>query len=125
MKKVIVLLAGMMLLFVLAACGSSEEDAAASEPAAGETITLNINTDGMGQIAYAPVGGELQFDDEFPAQSAQENLTEPAAYVLGAKADDGWKFVKWTKDGEDYSTDEEITVEVDASVEYIAYFDIE
>ena len=113
------------MLFVFTACGSSQEDAAAGEPAAGETITLSINTDGMGQIAYAPEGEDLTFNDEFPEPSAQENLTGPATYVLGARPDDGWKFVKWTKDGEDYSTDEEITVEVDASAEYIAYFDIE
>ena len=41
------------------------------------------------------------------------------------KPDEGWEFVKWTKDGEDFSTDEEITVEVSEYVEYIAVFETE
>lgn len=117
MKKYLALLVGVIMLLSFAACGTSEKDEATEG-----TIVLNINTDGMGQIAYAHKGEKLTFDDEYPIQSVQQDLTEPATYVLSAKPDEDWKFVKWTKDGEDYSTDEEITVDVDASVEYIAYF---
>ena len=45
-------------------------------------------------MRFVPEGEDLTFNDDFPEQSAQENLTEPATYVLGAKPDDGWKFVK-------------------------------
>ena len=38
-------------------------------------------------------------------------------------ADDGWKFVKWTKNGEDFSEEPEITVEVAEGVEYMAVFE--
>lgn len=90
------------------------------------TVFVNINTEGMGQIAYAKEGEELAFDDEYPAQSAQLNLEGPETYQLAAKADEGWKFVKWTKDGEDYSTDAQITVEfTEEHVEYIAVFEAE
>lgn len=58
-------------------------------------------------------------------RAAVENLSAPATFVIKAKPDEGWKFVKWTKDGEDFSTDDEITVDVAEDVEYIAVFDIE
>ena len=87
------------------------------------SITMQINTEGLGEIAYAPEGETPEFDDEFPAQSAVQNLEGPATYVLAAKPEDGWKFVKWTKDGEDFSTEEQITVDVAESVEYIAVFE--
>lgn len=45
--------------------------------------------------------------------------------MIKAKPDDGWKFVKWTKDGEDFSKELEITVEVSEDVEYIAVFEVE
>ena len=88
-------------------------------------VIVNINTEGLGYIAFAPEGEKLQFDEEYPAQSAQLNLEGPETYQLAAKADEGWKFVKWTKDGADYSTDEQITVAfTEEHVEYIAVFDI-
>lgn len=86
---------------------------------------LKINTEGLGSFAYAKEGEELEFDEDFPTQSAVENLEEPTKFVIQAKPDEGWKFVKWTKDGKDFSTEPEITVEVTEDVEYIAVFDIE
>jgi hypothetical protein len=91
-----------------------------------ETIaTLKINTEGMGTLAYGVEGEEVEFDDEFPNQSTVVNLSEPQTYVIKAKADEGWKFVKWTKDGTDFSEEPEITVEVSEDVEYIAVFETE
>lgn len=86
---------------------------------------LKINIEGLGSFAYAPKGEEVKFDDEFPTQSAAENLEEPETFVIKAKPDEGWKFVKWTKNGEDFSTEPDITVEVSEDVEYIAVFDAE
>ena len=91
-----------------------------------ETIaTLKINTEGMGTLAYGVEGEDVEFDDEFPNQSTVVNLSEPQTYVIKAKADEGWKFVKWTKDGKDFSEEPEITVEVSEDVEYIAVFETE
>ena len=137
-KALIVLLTGVVVLS-FAACGSNNaSEAPASETAhetstdisaAGgadtDTISLTVNTEGMGQIAQAEAGEEPAFDDEFPQQSLAVNLQEPADYVLGAKADEGWKFVGWMKDGETFSTDEQITVTVSEDMELVAVFEVE
>jgi hypothetical protein len=87
--------------------------------------TLMINVDGLGTIAYGKEGEEVEFEEDFPTQSAAINVEEPTDYVLKAKADEGWKFVKWTKDGEDFSEEPEITVEVTGDVDYRAVFEEE
>lgn len=143
MKKLFCLLLAAILVFGFTACGGSQNadsadagDAAeevaeeAAEEAASEeplevTATLMINTEGMGAIAYGLEGEEIEFDEDFPKQSAIVNLTEPGTYVIKAKPDDGWKFVKWTKNGEDFSEEPEITVEVAEGVEYMAVFETE
>lgn len=86
---------------------------------------LKINTEGLGSFAYGREGEEIEFDEEFPTQSATENLEKTETFVIKAKPDEGWKFVKWTKNGEDFSTESEITVEVSEDVEYIAVFEAE
>ena len=86
---------------------------------------LKINTEGVGTIAYGPEGTEVEFEEDFPTQSVAENVAAPTTYVIKAKPEEGWKFVKWTKNGEDFSTEPEITVEVSEDVEYIAVFDVE
>lgn len=93
----------------------------APEPVA----TMSINTEGLGQIAYAPEGEEVEFDEEFPSQSAVVNLEKAETYQLAAKPDEGYKFVKWTLNGEDYSTDAEITVEISENADFVAVFEAE
>ena len=130
MKKQLYLLLVVILIMGLAACGNSQnagtDTGDAAEEESYEVIaTLQINTEGMGAIAYGLEGEDVEFDEDFPKQSAVVNLTEPGTYVIKAKPDDGWKFVKWTRDGEDFSEEPDITVEVTADVEYIAVFDAE
>lgn len=86
---------------------------------------LKINTEGVGSIAYGKEGEEVEFEEDFPTQSVAENVAEPTTYIIKAKPDEGYKFVKWTKNGEDFSTEPEIKVEVSEDVEYIAVFDVE
>ena len=86
------------------------------------SITVTINTDGLGQIAYALGGETPEFDEEYPSQSAYIGLAEPATYVFAAKADDGWQFVTWQKDGVTISNEAQITVDVTESAEYVAVF---
>ena len=86
---------------------------------------LKINTEGVGSIAYGKEGEEVEFEEDFPTQSVAENVAEPTTYIIKAKPDEGYKFVKWTKNGEDFSTESEIKVEVSEDVEYIAVFDVE
>ncbi|MBQ6439932.1 MAG: hypothetical protein IJJ06_07290 [Mogibacterium sp.] len=132
MKKLFYLLLVAILVMGLAACSSSQNagiDSAEVSDAAEESYeviaTLMINTEGMGIIAYGLEGEDVEFDEDFPNQSTVVNLTEPGTYVIKAKPDDGWKFIKWTKDGADFSEDPDITVEVTENVEYIAVFDVE
>lgn len=84
---------------------------------------LKVNTEGLGTIAVGPEGETVEFEEDFPNQSTVINVTEPTKYILRAKADEGYKFVKWTKDGEDFSEEADITVDVDSDVEYIAVFE--
>lgn len=121
MKKLGILLAMLILTAGLAACGAQP----VKEDAAETVATLMINTDGMGTFAYAPEGEEAEFNDDFPQQSAAVNLTEPQTYVIKARADEGWRFVRWTKDGEDFSEEAEITIEVTEDTEYRAVFEEE
>ena len=139
MKKLFCILLAAILVFGLTACGGSQNadsadagdaaeevaEEAASEESPEVAATLMINTEGMGAIAYGLEGEEIEFDEDFPKQSAIVNLTEPGTYVIKAKPDDGWKFVKWTKNGEDFSEEPEITVEVAEGVEYMAVFETE
>lgn len=85
-------------------------------------FSATVNTKGDGEIAYAKEGEEPEFDDEFPSQSAYIGLAEAETYVLAAKPDEGWKFVKWTLNGNDYSKDEKITVKISEDSEFIAVF---
>ncbi|MBR0208987.1 MAG: hypothetical protein IJQ43_08830 [Oscillospiraceae bacterium] len=89
-------------------------------PAADHAVS--INTEGPGQIAYARTEEELSFEGYFT--SSYFPLWEPGSYVLGARTDEeGWAFIKWTKDGEDFSTDPIITVELNDDAAFVAVFD--
>jgi hypothetical protein len=132
MKKLFYLLLVAILVMGLTACsgsqnagGDSGEAGDAAEELQEVIATLMINTDGMGTIAYGLEGEDVEFNDEFPNQSTVVNLTEPGTYVIKAKPDDGWKFVKWTRNGEDFSEEPDITVEVAEDVEYLAVFEAE
>ncbi len=87
------------------------------------SITVTINVDGWGNIAYDVGGSAPEIDPEYPYQSAQINLAEPETYTLAAWPNTGNLFVKWTKNGEDYSTDPQITVLLDESADFVAVFE--
>lgn len=91
------------------------------EPAPGETVLIRVNTEGLGQIAVSDNGEVPGFGPE-PWQSHVSNVTPGTELIIAAQADDGWKFVKWTKDGADYSSEDTIAIKADADTEYIAVF---
>lgn len=117
MKKTLALiLACLTALALLAGCSSEKTDA----PQEAADISLRINTEGLGQFLFTEEGQET----EGPSASAQLNMFGKATYVLEAvETDAEWAFEKWTKDGEDYSVDRQITVNVTESAEYIAVFE--
>ena len=87
------------------------------------TIIVTVNIEGWGHIAYAEGEEAPEIDPEFPAQSAYIGLAEPAVHTFLAEPEAGNLFVKWTKNGEDYSTEPQITLSLDESAEYIAVFE--
>ncbi|MGX8715351.1 MAG: hypothetical protein ACSW8A_06330, partial [Lachnospiraceae bacterium] len=57
-------------------------------------------------------------------QSAYIGLEKAKIYTFAAKPDEGFKFLKWTNYGEDYSTEPIITVEVTDNMDLVAVFGI-
>ena len=129
MKKILACLFAMLFVASLAGCGGSASEApketevsTTEESTLPKEFTLYINTEGSGSIAYAEEGGTPAFNDKYPSLSAEIYLTKPSTYVLAAKPIEGYKFVKWTKDGEDFSKKAEITISADKEVHYVAVF---
>ncbi|MDO4527824.1 MAG: hypothetical protein Q4C03_03460, partial [bacterium] len=125
-KRISLLSILLVLLLALAGCGNTKPAAEATEAdtsqvgeesteaatsqlgedtteAASEGYIIFFNTEGMGQIAYAKEGEEVEFNDDQPFQSGQITLAPSEKLTIGAKPDEEWKFVKWTVNGEDYS----------------------
>ncbi|MBQ4045289.1 MAG: hypothetical protein II627_02475 [Lachnospiraceae bacterium] len=91
---------------------------------ADAAFAVSINVERDGQIAYAEGETIPEFDDEYPSQSAYIGLEKAEVYTFAAKPDHGFKFIKWTNFGEDYSTEPIITVEVTDNMDLVAVFGI-
>ena len=91
---------------------------------AEENYLLKVNTEGLGQIAIAREGEILEFSEEYPMQTAGENAEEGTKFTIGAKASEGYRFLKWTRNGEDYSEEQVITVELTEEMEFVAVFEL-
>ena len=87
------------------------------------TIFVTVNTEGWGNIDYAEGEEAPDVDPDYGYQSAQINLAEPQTHTFAAWPDAGWVFVKWTKNGEDFSTEPVITLLLDESADYVAVFE--
>ena len=87
------------------------------------TIVVNVNTEGMGYVGYVEGEDAAQIDMDFPGQSAYIGLAEPAMHTFAAWPQTGSVFVKWTKNGGDYSSDPIITLLLDESADYVAVFE--
>ncbi|MBQ9686364.1 MAG: hypothetical protein IJV41_07480 [Oscillospiraceae bacterium] len=87
------------------------------------TIFVNINIEGWGMIGYEEGETVPELDPEWPFQSAVLNLPEPAVYTFAAAPTAGNLFVKWTKDGDDFSTEPVVTVLLKESADYVAVFE--
>ena len=87
-------------------------------------FAVSVNTEGWGQIAYAKGTDTPEFEDDFPSQSAYIGLAEAETYTFAAKPDEGWKFLKWTLNGAEYSKDAQITLEITGDTELVAVFGI-
>ena len=88
------------------------------------SIIVTINTEGWGgMIGYEEGETVPELDPEWPYQSAQINLAEPETYTFAAAAEAGNVFVKWMKNGADFSAEPVITVLLDESADFVAVFE--
>ena len=87
------------------------------------SIFVSVNIEGFGMIGYEKGETVPELDPEWPFQSAQINLAEPETYTFAAAPEAGSLFVKWTKNGEDLSTEPVVTVMLDESADFIAVFE--
>ena len=90
---------------------------------AADKALLKVNTEGNGQIVVVSEKEEIVFNEEYPFQSAFENTEDGKKFKIGAKGTEDWEFVKWTLNGEDYSTDPIITIEIKGDMGFIAVFE--
>lgn len=86
-------------------------------------IKITVNVDGTGYIKYAKEGEKIE--GEFVDTSAQINLEKPEKYTLAAQPEEGWKFVKWTKGGKDFSKKDKVEVDFSESADYVAVFEVQ
>ena len=86
------------------------------------SINVTVGTEGFGYIEYAEGETVPQINKDFPYQSARINLVDPATYTFLAWPQEGNVFVKWTKDGEDLSTEPQVTILLEESTELTAVF---
>ena len=118
MKKIILISLALMMILVTG-CTKKEE----IPGDAGQLFLVKVETDGIGLVAIAADGEALQFDEEMTSSASYMNVPEGTVLTIGAKESlDEYKFVRWTKNGEDYSTDYEFTVTIDAPTDFIAVF---
>jgi hypothetical protein len=148
MKKSLVILLSllMVLSMAFAACSKSEDQSASEDQTAADqtvddsseelegmlpddVLDMNgplvvISTEGIGNIARTVEGTPLEFDDEYPPSQIIDHLVKGTMLTIGAKpTEDGWEFVKWTVNGEDYSTDEQTSVTADEDLQIVAVFE--
>lgn len=133
MKRGISIIISFIVVFLLLACGkkdldeipfeeSSEEDFQDENKMAG-LYTVTINVDGIGEVAYMQ-GNVTDFTDDDYFQSAQINLAEVDDYTISARTtEEGWSFVKWLKDGEDYTVEPTFILTIDESADFRAVFE--
>lgn len=132
-KTIVAPVAALALAFSLVACGGNTQststepeqetqttatDEDAKTQKIGEYLIV-INTEGYGQVSFTHKDENFGYGDQ--------GITHADAgdtIAMSAKpSDDSWKFVKWTKDGEDFLTTADIIVTVDGDATYAAIFE--
>ena len=119
-KKVFLGLLFIVICFVSVGCEKVEESSNT------DRIVLKLNTEGLGQVSYyIDEVNKMDFDDEYPNQSTYTTFENASIVSIDAKADEGWKFIMWTKDGKELSKDSKLDISVSEDTELIAVFEVE
>ena len=90
-------------------------------PAASIAVTLN--TEGWGYLTYVEGEHMPDVDTEFGSTSAYLGLTGAETYTFLAWPETGNVFVKWMKNGEDFTDEPQFTALMDEDAEYVAVFE--
>ena len=126
MKKIKYVLISLLAVLLLAGCGSTKPQEPEEPKQETETTQylVFVNVEGLGEIAVAQEGeGDPVFEEEYPVQSYGSGVPEGAKMTITCRpSEEGWQFVKWKRNGENYSTDQTITVTVDEQAEFVAVF---
>ena len=119
-KTIFLILAVIMTLALLTGC----EVIGADEPDDLRLVSVKVETEsGGGQVAVSEDGETPEFSEGFPVQSVLTNVEKDSTIVIAAKAGDGAQFVKWLKNGEDFSTEELVEVTASQDTQYVAVFE--
>ena len=120
MKKLFLLSIVLMLALIT---GCQKKDPQELPGDAGKLCLVKVETDGIGLVAIAMEGQELEFDEEMTSSSAYMNVPEGTILTIGAKDSVyDFKFSKWTKNGEDFSQEYQFTVTIEEPTDFIAVF---
>ncbi len=86
---------------------------------------VTLNTEGMGGVAYAQGTETPAYSKDEPYQWASIAIfDDDVTYTITAyEYDDDYHFVKWLKDGADFTTDIQFTVDIDADIQFTAVFE--
>ena len=112
MKRIVVLFIIMVLMLI-----------AFISVDAAETHMLKVNTEGLGEISVVEDGMAVIFYPDHPIQSAVENAEEGSKYTIGVRAGEGYKFKKWTLNGQDYSNDILLSVTLNSDMDLVSVFE--
>lgn len=120
MRKLLSGITAAFLAVSLTACAQEKKEEAPAMPE--DMVLIRVNTEGIGYVEMAEAGQEIEWDEEYPSTSIARNVEKGTEYILGAKAEEGFKFIKWKKDNADYSAEETAEITADEPAEYIAVF---
>ena len=77
-------------------------------------LRLDTNDITMGEIGFALPTEELSYETQDSFRNYYIIKKYRDKVKIGARAKDGYEFVKWTRGGEDYSTEAELEITVDS-----------
>ena len=91
-----------------------------------ERVLLYVKTGGRGQVALNEDGDDPEFEEGFHNDNVGTRVIPGDSVVIGALADDGYKFVGWKNaaTGEIISTEETFVVFVEEDMEIVAVFEL-
>lgn len=119
-KQSFIVIVLLISIFTLVGCNNKDNMANNDDT----IFIFKLNTKGMGQVTYyVDDENKTEFNDEYPVQSSSTKVENNTEVTIEAKADRGWKFVRWTKDGKKYSTAAKLGLKITEDTDLVAVFE--